>query len=149
MPPQTHTMEDFTPGQVFRSKSETLTADAIIAFARQFDPQPFHTDPEKARDTAAGTLIASGWHTACASMRLMVDTVPKIEGGMLGRAVENMHWPRPVYPGDTIRVESTVAELRPSSKPGRGVLRLKNVVFNQRDDVVLELDTIIVLPRKT
>ncbi len=121
-----------------------LTADAIKAFARQYDPQPFHTDEEAAKDTFFKGLAASGWHTAAISMRLQIDSGPKIAGGMIGASGE-LSWPRPARAGDELRVESEVLEVTPSrSRPERGFVTLKSETKNQRDEV-LQLFTVKLL----
>src|SRR3954469_1326634 len=93
-------LEDLTLGQKFKAGPVRITQEEIIAFGKQYDPQDFHTDPGKAKDTVFHELVASGWHTACLSMRMIVDAMPKLKGGMVGRAVEKLNWPRPVRPGD-------------------------------------------------
>lgn len=142
-------MEDFQPGQKFRAGPVTLTAQDIIDYAKKYDPQDFHTDPEKAKDTVFGEHVASGWQTASITMSLILKATPPIKGGMVGRQVEKMSWPRPVRPGDSLSLELEIVDIRPSSNPRRGVARVKNTTFNQRGEVVLEMDTIILVPRRT
>ena len=89
-------LEDYTAGQVFRSASLRIDKDEIIAFAGQFDPQPYHLDDEAARKTVFGGLAASGWHTAALTMRLLVDGEFKPAHGILGVGVDELRWPRPV-----------------------------------------------------
>jgi len=101
--------EDLSPGQTFTSRAETLDEAAIIAFARAFDPQPFHTDSEAAKDSFFGGLAASGWHTASLTMRLIVDSVT-LAGGVVGAGVE-IAWTKPVRPGDALYAVSEVLEL--------------------------------------
>jgi acyl dehydratase len=129
-------LEDVFVGQRFVTGSYRLTADAIKEFARQYDPQPFHTDEVAAKDTFFGGLAASGWHTAAIAMRLQVEAGPKIAGGMIGAGGE-LSWPQPARPGDDLRVESEVLEVKPSrSRPERGFVTLKSETKNQKDEVV-------------
>ena len=129
-------LEDIFVGQRFVTGTHTLTAEAIKSFARDFDPQPFHTDEEAAKDTFFGGLAASGWHTAAVTMRLQIDSGPPIAGGMIGAGGE-LSWPRATRPGDTLHVESEVTEVTPSkSKPERGFVTLKSETKNQKGEVV-------------
>jgi len=129
-------LEDVFVGQRFVTGTHTLTAEAIKAFARDYDPQPFHTDEETAKDTFFGGLAASGWHTAAITMRLQADSGPPIAGGMIGAGGE-ISWPRPTRPGDTLHVESEITEVKPSkSRPERGFITLKSETKNQKGEVV-------------
>lgn len=123
---------DFHAGQRFRSATLTVTADDIKAFARRFDPQPFHLDDAAAAASLFGGLAASGWHTAALTMRLLVDDGAPIAGGIVGVAVDELRWPHPVRPGDTLSVETEVLEVIPSaSRPGQGRLRVASRTLNQ------------------
>ena len=104
-----HYLEDFSVGQIFQSGTISVSADEIKAFASQFDPQPFHLDETAAKATFFGGLVASGWHTAALTMRLIVDSELKIAGGSIGAGAEELRWPRPVRPGDTLRTEHSAA----------------------------------------
>ena len=127
--------EDLSIGQRFVSRSHTITADEIKAFASRYDPQPFHLDEEAARDTMFEGLAASGWHTAALTMSLIVETL-SLAGGVIGGGGELM-WPRPTRPGDTLRVEVEVLELHPSrSRPERGTAMMRYLTINQHDEVV-------------
>lgn len=129
-------LEDVFVGQRFVTGTHLLTADEIKAFGRAYDPQPFHTDEEAAKGTFFKGLAASGWHTAAIAMRLQVEHGPHIAGGMIGAGGE-LSWPQAARPGDEIRVESEVLEVRPSrSKPERGFVTLRSETKNQRDEVV-------------
>ena len=129
-------LEDVFVGQKFVTGTHTLTAEAIKAFARDYDPQPFHTDEETAKDTFFGGLAASGWHTAAITMRLQADSGPPIAGGMIGAGGE-ISWPRPTRPGDTLHVESEITEVKPSkSRPERGFITLKSETKNHKGEVV-------------
>jgi acyl dehydratase len=116
---------DFAVGQTFRSGSVTVTAEAIKAFAEQFDPQPFHLDDAAADAGPFKGLAASGWQTAALTMRLLVEGGLPIAGGIIGAGVEDLRWLRPVRPGDVLTVQSEVLEVIPSaSRPGQGRLRV-------------------------
>lgn len=129
-------LEDVFVGQRFATGSHLLTADEIKAFGRAYDPQPFHTDEAAAKDTFFKGLAASGWHTAAVSMRLQVENGPKIAGGMIGAGGE-LSWPQAARPGDEIRVESEVTDVKPSrSRPERGFVTLRSETKNQRNEVV-------------
>ncbi len=129
-------LEDVFVGQRFVTGTYTMTAEAIKAFARDYDPQPFHTDEETAKDTFFGGLAASGWHTAAVTMRLQAQSGPPIAGGMIGAGGE-ISWPRPTSPGDTLHVESEITEVKPSkSRPERGFITLKSETKNQKGEVV-------------
>jgi len=128
-------LEDLHVGRRFTSRAVTLDQDRIETFAREFDPQPFHLDEAAARASVFGGLVASGWHTACVSMRLMVESVP-LANGLIGFGVE-VSWPRPTRPGDTLRVESEVLEVVPSrSKPDRGTVTARSTTLNQHGEAV-------------
>ena len=129
-------LEDVFVGQRFVTGTHTLTAEAIKAFAGDYDPQPFHTDEETAKDTFFGGLAASGWHTAAITMRLQAESGPPIAGGMIGAGGE-ISWPRPTRPGNTLHVESEITEVKPSkSRPERGFITLKSETKNQKGEVV-------------
>jgi len=141
-------LDDFHVGQRFTSATHVIDAAQIKAFARQFDPQPFHLDEEAAKGTMFGTLVASGWHTASITMRLQVESGLPIAGGIVGIGGE-MTWPRPTLPGDTLRVVSEVEEVTPSrSRPDRGVVRMRSETRNQRDEVVQVLVAKLFVPRR-
>ena len=128
-------LEDLHVGQTFVSDPVTVTTEQIKAFAREFDPQPFHLDEDAAQETLFAGLAASGWHTAALSMRLMVDGLP-IAGGLVGVGGETT-WPRPTRPGDTLTVHIEVLEITPSkSRPDRGMVRTRNETRNQHGEPV-------------
>ncbi len=123
-------------GRRFVSRTLAVEKDAVLAFAAQFDPQPFHTDEVAARDTLFQRLAASGWHTAAMTMRLIVETLP-LAGGVIGAGLDGLRWPKPVYPGDTLQVEIEVTEARESrSTPSGGWVKLQITTRNQAGDVV-------------
>jgi acyl dehydratase len=141
-------LEDLTVGRRFTSASRRLERDEIVAFARQFDPQPFHLDEAAARDTLFGGLAASGWHTAALTMRLQVESGLPVAGGIVG-AGGAFSWPNPARPGDVLRVETEVLEVKPSrSRPDRGMVTVKSETRNQRGDSVFTLTARLVVPRR-
>ena len=150
MPSPGRYFEDFTVGLRFRSPGAiAMTAERIKSFAAEFDPQPSHLDEGAARETLFGGLVASGWHTAAVAMRLIVDSDFGLSGQGAGVAIESMRWLRPVHPGDDLRVEGTVTETRSSrSHADRGVVKFQTVVYNQRDEVVLEAAHVVMLRRR-
>ncbi|TXL72247.1 MaoC family dehydratase [Vineibacter terrae] len=130
-------LEDFAPGQTFRSGRLTIDAARIKSFAAAFDPQPFHLDESAARDTVFRGLAASGWHTAAMTMRLLVEGELKPAGGIVGMGLDELKWPSPVRPGDELRVESEILDVRPSkSRPGQGLIKVRTVTLNQNGDPV-------------
>jgi len=141
-------LEDLAAGQRFLSGSMAVSEAAITAFAAQFDPQPFHLHPEAARSSLFGGLVASGWHTAALTMRLLVDGGAPIAGGVVGAGVE-LSWPRPVRPGDVLTVQSEVLEVKPSaSRPDRGIVTLRSQTLNQHGEPVQILTSRLVVPRR-
>jgi len=126
--------EDLQVGESFMSGSYEMTQERILSFASEFDPQPFHTDPDAAQRTFFAGLAASGWHTSAVTMRLLVESVP-VAGGLIGAGSE-ITWPRAVRPGDLLRVTTTIKELAASkSKPDRGFAVLESITLNQDDAV--------------
>ena len=131
-------LDDFAPGQVYPLGRRTLTEDEIVAFARDWDPQPFHLDEQMAAGSIYGGLIASGWHTVCVFMRLFADGLLNRSAAMGSPGVDELRWLKPVRPGDTLEARLEVLEVRPSrSKPDRGIVRLRSVMINQRQEEVL------------
>jgi len=136
-------------GQKFGSGTVTVTAERIKSFAREFDPQPFHTDEEAAKKTFFGGLVASGWHTAAMSMRLFVESDITPEGGSIGAGGSDLSWPRPTRPGDVLRVESEVMDLRPSkSRPDIGIMKVKLTTYNQANEVAQIAHPTMIVPRR-
>lgn len=130
-------LEDFEIGQTFSSGRFRIDADRIKSFAAEFDPQPFHLDEKAATDSIFGGLAASGWHTAAITMKLMVESDLKIAGGIVGTSFEELRWSRPVRPGDVLRVESEVLEIRAlKSRPDKGVIKVRNTTLNQNGEPV-------------
>ena len=129
-------LEDLHVGQKFVSGEHALDADQVMRYAREFDPQVFHTDPELAKDTFFQGLAASGWHTAGITMKLVVQSLP-MSAGVIGAGVEELSWPRPTRPDDVLHLESEILEIIPSrSKPGRAIVRIRCETKNQRGEVV-------------
>ena len=140
-------LDDLAAGQRFTSRSHKVDGAGIKAFAREFDPQPFHLDEAAAASSLFGGLAASGWHTAAVTMRLLVGSVP-LAGGVIGAGGE-IAWPRPTRPGDALTVESEVVEVTPSrSRPERGTVILRSETKNQRGEVAQTLTARLVVPRR-
>jgi acyl dehydratase len=141
--------EDFKTGERFVSGGLTMTEAGIIEFARQWDPQPFHIDVEFSKKWAFEGLIASGLHTMCAALRLWLDLGLFRACSLGSPGLGETQFPRPVRPGDTIKVVTDIVELRLStSKPDRGICRLRQVTINQRGEPVLEQETTVFLKRR-
>jgi len=142
--------EDFAAGQTFHGgPTAPLTAEQIKAFAGQFDPQPFHLDEEAAKRSIFKGLAASGWHTAALTMRLFVESDVQPVGGYVGMGGEELRWPRPTRPGDTLRVEIQVRETRASkSRPEAGIVKLQITTFNQNDEVVQIARPVMLVPKR-
>ena len=141
-------LDDLAVGRRFATRSVTLTLDGCKKFAAEFDPQPFHLDEEAARHSVFGRIAASGWYTAALSMRLLVEGELTIAGGLIGLGAE-MKWPRPTYPGDTLRVETEVLDVRISeTKPDRGIVTARNQTLNQRDEPVQVVVVRMLVPRR-
>lgn len=133
--------EDFHAGKEIDLGEYEVTRDEILEFARRYDPQPFHTDEQAAKESIYGGLIASGWHTCAMMMRLLCEAVLLDAASLGSPGVDNVRWLRPVRPGDTLRGRMTIVETRPSrSKPDRGVVRSHWEVFNQEDELVMTMD---------
>ncbi len=142
-------LEDLVPGERYRTGSHTVDLAQIQAFARQYDPQPFHLDPEAAKHTVFGELVASGWHTMAITMRLIVEGDAQLAWGFAGAGAEGLDWPNPVRPGDTLRAENEVLEIKPSrSRPDRGIARIKTTTYNQRDEPVLVVIAKVLVPKR-
>lgn len=141
-------LDDLHVGQRFFSASQAVGADEIKRFAGEFDPQPFHLDEDAAAKSLFSGLVASGWHTAALTMRLLIKGGAPIAGGIVGAGVE-IAWPAPTRPGDELQVVSEVTEVRPSrTKPNRGIVVLRSETRNQRGEVVQILTSKLVVFRK-
>jgi len=140
-PDSTLYWEDFLPGEVVEIGRHTFAEDEMVEFARQFDPQPFHTDPEAAKRSFFGGLIASGWHTCAIGMRLMVQHYIGRSASAGSPGVENIRWLAPVRPGDTITYRRVILEAQPSgSKPDLGLVRSRSEALNQRGEMVMTME---------
>ena len=149
MSPGLYYFEDLSVGQRFESGTYPVEAQQIKAFARAWDPQPFHLDEEAAAQTVFGGLVASGWHTVAIAMRLLVTGELRLANGILGLGVEDLRWLKPVRPGDTLRLESEIVEVRPSmSRADHGVVKIRHTTTNQDDAPVLVLTSIQLVVRR-
>lgn len=141
-------LEDLRVGQRFGSGTHALDEAQIKAFAREFDPQPFHVDAAAARSTMFGGLVASGWHTAAITMKLLVDGGAPFAGGVIGAGAE-ISWPTPTRPGDVLRVESEIMDVTPSrSRPDRGIVTVRSETINQRGEIAQVLTAKLIVPRR-
>jgi len=135
--------DDYLPGATYDCGSISVDQAGIVSFAREFDPQPFHVDPEAAASGPYGGLIASGWHTAVLLMRQLVEHYVSAEASLGSPGLDEIRWPYPVRPGDTLRVRATVIEARRSlSKPDRGIVRTMAEAVNQDDRAVMRATAI-------
>jgi len=142
-------LEDFEPGQIFRTRGMSMDESEIMDFARKYDPQPIHTDREAAVEGPFEGLIASGWHTGSMVFRLWVDLGFMEKSSLGGPGIENLRWLVPVRPGDTLHTEVEIIEARPSkSKPDRGILRYITRGINQRGETVITMDSASFLKRR-
>jgi acyl dehydratase len=133
--------EDFSVGESAEMGQHTFTPEEIIAFGRSFDPQTFHTDPEAAKDTFFGGLVASGWHTCAVAMRLMCESYVNRTQSMGSPGVDHIRWKKPVRAGDTLSYRRTVLEMRASgSRPGAGLVKQRWEAVNQHGEPVLEME---------
>jgi acyl dehydratase len=142
--------EDFEPGQVIEIEgTTTLTKDEIMEFAREWDPQPFHIDEAAAEKSIYGGVIASGWHTGAATMRLLVDGLLGKTASLGSPGLDEMRWLKPVRPGDTLRARAVVHETRPSrSKPDRGTVKVTWETYNQDGEKVMTMTGIQMIARR-
>ena len=143
-------LEDFAVGQRYATGKLHVDKEQIFAFAKQFDPQPYHLDEDAARKSVFKGLAASGWHTAALTMRLLVDSEFKPAGGILGVGFDDLNWPRPVRPGDELHAESEIIEVRPSKSRGdRGTIRARMTTYNQNKEPVQVFIANLLVPRRT
>jgi acyl dehydratase len=141
--------EDFRPGDVIELGSRTISKERILAFAREFDPQPFHTDEEAAKRSIYGGLLASGWHTGSLLMRILYDGLLKDTASLGSPGIDELRWLEPVRPGDTLAARMTILEAIPSrSKPDRGLIRSLMEMRNQHGRVVLTIRGLSLLGRR-
>ena len=142
-------LDDLAVGQTFATAAAAVTLEGCTAFAREFDPQPFHLNDEAARASVFGRLAASGWFTASITMRLMVQgELGRLGAGLIGLGGE-LKWSKAVYPGDTLRVESEVMAIKLSeSRPDRGIVTMRNTTFNQNGEPVQVMVAKMLVPRR-
>lgn len=135
--------EDIELGNPERFGAYEVTRDEVVDFARKYDPQPFHVDEEMAKQSVFGGLCASGWHTCAMTMRILVDhMMDQGFAGMGSPGVDGIKWKKPVFPGDTLSVSGEVLEKRESeSRPNLGLIKSRYQVFNQKDELVMEVVT--------
>src|SRR4029453_15181010 len=134
-----HYFDDMKVGDRFKSEPPTRPEKEVIEFAHKFDPQMFHLNRKAAERTLFKGLVASGWHTAAITMRLFVQTLNFAEGA-IGLGVDELRWPNAVRPGDVLTVKTEILDLRPSrSKPGYGIIRLRNVTTNKNGEIVQKM----------
>jgi acyl dehydratase len=141
--------EDYAPGTVYTAGSIAVTESEIVEFARRYDPQPMHTDPDAALRGRFGGLIASGWHTGAMMMRLFADNFLSPASSLASPGLDELRWHEPVRPGDVLSLRVTIVEARPSRKtPGQGVVRSLVEVVNQHGAVVMSLKPISLVRRR-
>jgi acyl dehydratase len=142
--------EDFAVGQKYGGASRLrVDKERVLKFAAEFDPQPFHLDDAAARESVFAGLAASGWHTAAMTMRLLVESDLQPAGGIVGAGFDEFRWPRPVRPGDELRVESEILEVRPSkSRPDQGWVKVRTTTYNQKNQAVQVNVGNLVVPRR-
>lgn len=144
-------LEDIKVGEKAAFGNYEVTREEVLAFASRYDPQPFHLDDEAAAKTHFGRVAASGWHTCAMTMRMIVEHMQHEENraGLGSPGVDELRWLKPVFPGDRLRVETEVVEVRPSqSKPDIGSIRTNTVVFNQDDVPVMKMTSIVLVRRR-
>ena len=142
-------LDDLAPGQAYPLGRRTLSRDEIVAFARDWDPQPFHLDEAGGEASIYGGLIASGWHTVCVFMRLFADGLLSRAAALGSPGVDEVRWLRPVRPGDTLEARIEILEVTPSrSRPDRGAVRARCVMTNQAGDEVLTMHPVLLLRRR-
>jgi len=142
-------LEDLTPGTTFESPARKITEEDIIEFARRYDPQPFHTDPEAAKTSFFGKLIASGWHTAALTMKMLSEAKMELAGGIIGAGMEEVKWPSPLLPDDLIHVRVEILGGRASkSRPEIGIVRAFVQTLREDGTAVQELYANLVVPTR-
>src|ERR1043165_6220520 len=143
-------LEEFEVGQKFGSGRLRVEKERIKTFAAEFDPQPFHLDDDAARNTMFRGLAASGWHTAAITMKLLVEGELKPAGGIVGAGFDELRWPLPVRPGDELRVESEILNVRISkSRPQQGLIKVRTTTLNQNNEPVQVAVANLVVNRRT
>jgi len=142
-------LEDLAVGQKLTSGKSLVDEISILDFASQFDPQPFHTNVELAKNSFFKSLVASGWHTAGITMRLLVESNLKPAGGLIGAGIDQLRWPIPVYPGDELSLDIEIIDIRRSeSKPDNGIIKVKILTKNQTNQIVMSYVVTLVMKSK-
>ena len=142
--------EDFKPGDTFSMGERVMDREEMIAFAKQFDPQPFHIDEAAAKRSMYGGLIASGWHTVAIVMRMMCDSYLNQSASLGAPGVDHVRWLKPVRPGDTLRAQRTVLESRASqSRPEMGLVKMRWEVLNQKGELAMTIEGACMFQRRT
>jgi acyl dehydratase len=143
-------LDDLEPGQSYELGTRTVSREEIVAFARDYDPQPFHMDEDAARASIYGGLIASGWHTVCLFMRLFADGFLHRAAGMGSPGVDELRWLKPVRPADRLNGRLEILDIRPSrSRPDRGVARIRCILVNQDGEEALSMIANVLMRRRT
>lgn len=146
---QVRYFEDFKVGDRFSGGPVEVREDEVIAFAKSFDPQPFHVDPIAAKDSLFGTLVTSGWHTAALTMRMIAESDIRPAGGTIGFHIQELRWPRAVRPGDMLRFKAEVLAARPSSsRPDSGIVKMRYRTLNQHGDEVMTYVVVQIVRRQ-
>ena len=142
--------QDFEVGASHEFGEYHVTAEEIIEFASKYDPQPFHLSEEAGKAMHFGGLCASGWHTCAMAMRMTVDNMPEGDSGSLGSpGIDELRWTKPVFPGDTLRIKSTILDKRESrSRPDMGAVFMHNEVFNHNDELVMSFNPIVLYQKR-
>ena len=140
--------EDWNVGESAESGPVEVTRESAIAFAREYDPQPFHLDDDAARDSIFGKLAASGWQTASLVMRAIVTSGMFPSKGLVGLGVDKLRWVKPVYPGDSLRVVTRVISKREHASKPTGIVQFENETTNQNGDVVMTHESMVLMPRR-
>lgn len=140
--------EDWKVGERLVTSSRTLQEAEIVAFAREYDPQDFHLDPEAAKNSPFGRLVASGWQTTALTMRLIVESGIFGRHGGVGLGVDELRWLKPVYPGDTLHVVSEVESMRANPEKPSGICRFKLTTLNQDEVEVMKHVAIVLVPKR-
>jgi acyl dehydratase len=142
-------LEDLNPGMTVTAGPITLTEEDIVSFAKQYDPQPFHTDPIAAKNSFFNGLAGSGWHIAALAMRMLTQSrLADIANGLIGIEIRNLRWPRPTRPGDTLEMTVEILDTRTSkTRPGWGTATARWTMRNQEGNIVMELENVMWVAR--
>jgi acyl dehydratase len=147
--PKANYFEDFEIGSYQQYGSYFVSEEEIIEFAAKYDPQPFHLSDEAGKAMIFGGLCASGWHTGSIAMRMTVDNMPENSAGLGAPGLDELRWVKPVFPGDTLRMKSTVmAKKESKSRPELGIVFMHNEVFNQKDELVMSFKPIVMFKKR-